>query len=126
MLERRRGRSHALNAVIAGSTADLVGIIDDDEEIGPDWYARIHSAFLDPEMDFIGGPYLPRWGADPPPWLPRDYPGVIGWVTAGERPLRYDEHYPGILMGGNAVFRRQLLRRVGPYVTSLGRTEGTC
>jgi hypothetical protein len=74
-------------------------------------------------VDFIGGPYLPRWGAPPPEWLPRNYPAVIGWIEAGDQVTRYDSGFPGILMGGNAVLTRQILDRVGPYSPSLGRTR---
>jgi glycosyltransferase involved in cell wall biosynthesis len=120
--EPRLGRSHALNTGIEHTDAALVGIIDDDEEIGATWYARILTAFAESSLDFIGGPYLPRWGANPPAWLPPDYPGAIGWITAGDRERPYDQTYPGILMGGNAVFRRATLIRISPYPTYLGRT----
>lgn len=123
LFEARQGRSHALNAGIAATDGDLVGMIDDDEEIDSRWYERIHSAFSDMEVDFIGGPYVPRWGAAPPAWLPGDKLGVIGWVDGGDRIQPYGENYPGMLMGGNAVIRRAILAHVGPYATALGRTK---
>ncbi|HEX8501610.1 MAG TPA: glycosyltransferase family 2 protein [Pyrinomonadaceae bacterium] len=123
LFEGRQGKSHALNTGIAATDGDLVGMIDDDEEVDARWYARAAEAFEDEGVDFVGGPYYPRWGAPQPVWLPESYRGVIGWVEAGDRVLPYDENYPGVLMGGNAVFRRSLLRRVGPYSTNLGRTD---
>lgn len=123
LFEPRQGKSYALNTAIAATTSDLVGMIDDDEEIDPGWYSRVATAFKDTSVDFIGGPYVPRWGAAQPAWLPESYRGVIGWVDAGDKVLPYDEHYPGVLMGGNAVFRRALFARVGPYATNLGRTD---
>lgn len=123
VFEGKQGKSHALNTAIASTDGDLVGMIDDDEEVDARWYARVAEAFADGGVDFVGGPYVPRWGADPPAWLPENYRGVIGWVDAGDRVIPYDENYPGVLMGGNAVFRRTLLERVGPYSTNLGRTD---
>lgn len=123
LFEGRQGKSYALNTAIASTDSDLIGMIDDDEEVDKNWYARVAEAFKDRAVDFIGGPYLPRWGAEPPAWLPESYRGVIGWVDAGDKVLPYNENYPGILMGGNAVFRRALLARVGPYATNLGRTD---
>src|SRR3954464_1600228 len=38
VFEQRQGRSPALNAGIAVATGDLVGFIDDDEEIDAAWY----------------------------------------------------------------------------------------
>jgi len=123
MFEGRQGRSHALNAGIAATDGDLVGMIDDDEEIDSDWYSCVHSVFSAGDIDFIGGPYVPRWGAEPPAWLPADYNGVIGWVDGGDKVAAYDESFSGMLMGGNAVLTRATLQTVGPYSTSLGRTD---
>ena len=124
LFERKQGRSHALNAGIEATSSDLVGMIDDDEEIDNKWYSRVKTAFEDPQLDFIGGPYHPRWSTEIPKWLPRDYPGVIGWIDGGNKVLPYGPEFNGILMGGNAVFRRKTLEAVGPYSTTLGRSGG--
>lgn len=120
--ERRSGKSRALNAGIACSNADLIGMIDDDEEIDPNWYSEIDRAFEDPSVDFIGGPYFPRWSTPPPDWLPRDYLAVIGSVDSGEGERGFGPDFPGILKGGNAVIRRSVLIAVGPYAEHLGPT----
>lgn len=121
--ERQQGRSHALNAGIAATTGDLIGVIDDDEEIDPHWYKVAFAALVNGDLDFIGGPYVPRWSITPPDWLPREYGGVVGWVDGGEKAVPFDRDYPGILMGGNAVFKRSVLEKVGRYTTWLGRTD---
>lgn len=121
VFEKRQGRSHALNAGIAAGTGTLIGMIDDDEEVHEGWYRRIYRAFTESENDFIGGPYIPRWNASPPAWLPSDYPGVIGWIDGGDQTIAYGDSYSGILMGGNAVIKRSVLNRAGPYNTSLSR-----
>jgi glucosyl-dolichyl phosphate glucuronosyltransferase len=123
LFESRQGRSVALNTGIQATQGDLVGMIDDDEEVDGQWYQTIFEAFERDTLDFIGGPYYPRWGADCPDWLPRKYLGVIGWIDGGKEVRPYDESYPGILMGGNAVISRKILNRVGLYSTSLGRTD---
>jgi glucosyl-dolichyl phosphate glucuronosyltransferase len=123
LFESRPGRSAALNAGIAATSGDLVGMIDDDEEIDSRWFVSIRDAFSAGDVDFIGGPYIPRWGADPPDWLPEEYPAVIGRIEARDRVLDFDGEYDGILMGGNAVLTRQILSKVGPYPTTLGRTR---
>lgn len=123
VFEGRQGRSFALNAGIASTTGELIGMIDDDEEVDSDWYSFIHSIFSLPQVDFIGGPYVPRWAVEPPVWLPKNYLGAIGWVDGGERIVPFDKHYPGMLMGGNAVLTRAILNKVGLYDTKLGRTD---
>jgi glycosyltransferase involved in cell wall biosynthesis len=121
LFEGRQGRSCAINAGIAATDGDLVGMIDDDEEVDVNWYARIYSAFADQEVDFIGGACKPRWGGTPPPWLPKEYPAVIGWIDGGDQVRVYGEEYDGVLMGGNAVIKRSVLQKVGYYSTALGR-----
>jgi glycosyltransferase involved in cell wall biosynthesis len=118
--ERRKGKSRALNAGISATSGDLVGMVDDDEEVHPAWVETIAAAFEDPELEFIGGPYLPVWAAPPPDWLPDDYLAVLGSVDNGSTPRSYDRSFPGILKGGNAVIRRTTLARVGPYAEYLG------
>ena len=121
--ESRAGRSHALNAGIAATRGDLVGMIDDDEEVDRDWLSTIAAAFEDSTTDFIGGPYVPKWGAERPAWLGTAYKAAIGWVDAGPSIRQYGPGFDGLLMGGNAIIRRSALERVGPYSIDLGRTS---
>jgi glycosyltransferase involved in cell wall biosynthesis len=122
VFEGRQGRSFALNAGIASTSGDLIGMIDDDEEIDSRWYASINSVFSHSWVDFIGGPYVPRWGARRPNWLPMNYLGAIGWIDGGPKVVPFDRTSPGILMGGNAVLTRAILNGVGFYDTRLGRS----
>ena len=116
------GKPHALNAAIAASDGDLVGLIDDDEEVDAGWFECIRRELASPDVEFIGGKVLPRWESPRPSWLGTGYLGVIGWVDPGDLAKAMDASYPGILMGGNAVIRRRLLERAGPYSTALNRT----
>lgn len=122
--EARRGRSHALNTGIVATSGELVALLDDDEEVCEGWAAALFDGFADPEVGFLGGPCHPRWGAEPPHWLPPGYSGVIGWVDGGDRVQEYGRDYPGMLMGGNAAFRRTVLAAVGLFSTSVGRDGG--
>lgn len=118
--EPTAGKSSALNRGLRTTSGTLVGIVDDDEEIDPHWFETIADVFRDDHVDFIGGPCLPRWGAEPPGWLPAAWRGVIGFVDDGDRVMVFGEDAPGILMGGNAVIRRRTLAQVGYYSPALG------
>ena len=123
--ESKPGRSSALNAGIAASRGDLVGMIDDDEEVDRGWLMTIASAFEDQATDFIGGPYLPRWGGERPAWLGiAPTARVVGWAECGQATQQFGPGCEAMLMGGNAVIRRSVLHRVGPYSVDLGRTPG--
>lgn len=123
--ETTPGRSAALNAGIAATSGDLVGMIDDDEEVDRGWLRTIDAAFQDSATDFIGGPYLPRWGAERPDWLGPGYLAAIGWAESGQSIQKFGPGCEAMLMGGNAIIRRSVLERVGPYSVDLGRTPGT-
>jgi glucosyl-dolichyl phosphate glucuronosyltransferase len=124
--EAVQSKSVALNHGLSLVRADVVGMLDDDEEIHPEWIAVVARTFADREVDFISGPYLPRWGAPALAWLPREFPAVIGWMDAGNRRLEYGRDYDGVMMGGNAVVRTAVGHSVGWYDASLGRlgTQG--
>jgi glycosyltransferase involved in cell wall biosynthesis len=128
--ERRRGKSAALNTGIAASTADYIGLIDDDEEVAADWLQVAERALEGGQLDFIGGPsrLLPPQAL--PRWLPPGHSAVLGSWDAGPQPLPYGPTFPGILMGGNAVIARSALLAVGRYCTELGpradRRLGSC
>jgi glycosyltransferase involved in cell wall biosynthesis len=118
LFEPKLGKSHALNAGIAATSGELIGMIDDDEEIDRYWFMRVNEIFASNEVDFVGGPYLPRWGAPPPSWLPSRYSGVIGIVNLGSEPRAYGADT--VLVGGNAVVRRSTLKKLKPYSPALG------
>lgn len=121
VLETKQGLSHARNAGIARGDGDLVGFIDDDEEIEPDWFEVVAREFADPSTEFIGGPYLPNWAAPAPDWLPPGYHAAIGAVPPKRRSV-FSKEFGANLMGGNAVIRRTVFEKVGVYSTRLGRS----
>jgi len=122
VFEKRAGRSSALNAGIAAGQGELVAMIDDDELISDTWYQKIADCFREPGLDFIGGPYHPKFEVPPPKWLSSNLRGVVGWMDFGDQPRQYGPDFRGLLLGGNVVIKRELLERVGPYNTSIGRT----
>lgn len=121
VLETKQGSSHARNAGIVASQADLIGFIDDDEQVEENWFVVIQREFQDPELDFIGGPYLPDWVSDIPDWLPPGYHSAIGAIPP--RPRASFDSFEGVLMGGNAVLRRKVFGEVGTYAPHLGRSS---
>lgn len=119
--ETNQGLSHTRNAGIRHGSGDIIGFIDDDEEIDENWYCVAAREFADPATQFIGGPYLPNWATPAPKWLPPGYHGVIG-VTPERPRSAFGASFPGIVVGGNAVIRRSVFDLIGMYDTKLGRS----
>ncbi len=122
VFEPRQGLSSARNAGIEAGTSEIVGFIDDDEQIDAIWYQVLAREFADPDTQFIGGPYLPNWAAPAPAWLPPGYHAVIGAIPPKPR-ARLDTKFAGNLMGGNCALRRTVFARVGMYSPALGRSS---
>ena len=120
--ETKQGLSNARNGGIAAGQGELIGFVDDDEEVEPNWLEVVAREFADSQVDFIGGPYLPNWAMAAPDWLPPGYPAVIGAIPPKQRAV-FDDQFKGNLMGGNAVMRRSVFERVGIYTPHLGRSS---
>lgn len=117
----RPGKSAALNDVLPQTKAELIGLIDDDEQLAPGWFEVACREFtMSPETEYIGGPYLPNWEHEPPCWLPDSYRGAIGIVPRTER-VAFSRQFSGMLMGGNVVIRKHILEKVLPYPEHLGK-----
>ncbi len=119
LFEPKQGKAHALNLGIAHADADVVAFFDDDEQLAPDWLSVLAQAFVDPALEFAGGPVRPDWCAPAPDWLPRTgYNGVLSLVDHGAERRWYGEPgFKAMLIGANAAIRRDTLRRLGPYTT---------
>jgi glycosyltransferase involved in cell wall biosynthesis len=119
--ETRQGVSYARNAGLAAGSGEIIGFIDDDEEVDEQWFFVIAREFSDEATEYIGGPYLPNCDVPIPEWIPPAYSGVIGLHPVRQR-SRYGHEFAGNLNGGNAVFRRTVFKRVGAYDNRLGRS----
>lgn len=121
--ETNQGASSTRNAGIRAGSGEIIGFIDDDEEIDENWYKVVAREFNDPATQFIAGPYHPSCSTPVPDWLPLiSYP-VIGVSTPQPR-SPFGWQFPAELWGGNAVIRRSAFERVGLFSTKLGRRAG--
>lgn len=123
-VEPRQGSSQARNTALGLARGDWIGFIDDDEELTEGWFEAAHEQLSRPDVDFLGGPYLPRWESAPPEWLPAKagkYIAVIGWVELGDEVREFGPGFDGMTMGGNLVVKRRWFDVVGLYDTDLGR-----
>lgn len=123
VIERKQGLSYARNAGIAIARGDIIAMLDDDEEVCSGWLEALYHTFLEPTIDYIGGPVRPKWASAPPDWLPLDhYPGVLGFIEQESELIDYCPESNVMLCGGNCAFRRRVFEIVGLYRTDLGRT----
>jgi glucosyl-dolichyl phosphate glucuronosyltransferase len=122
--ETQQGRSAALNAGIAATTAPLLLLTDDDVRVDAGWLEAGVRA-LSSGADYVGGPVTPRWEAPPPSWFDLDRSdlwGTLAILDYGHEPFDFDERRR-VPLGANMGLRRSLVERVGGFRIDLGRTS---
>ncbi len=125
LVERRQGRSAALNAGIAATAAPLLLFTDDDVRVEPGWLLAGARA-LDDGADYVGGPVVPIWEAPPPRWLDLtrgDLWGTIAILDYGPSRFTFEDRCR-VPLGANMGFHRSLVERVGAFRADLGRSNG--
>lgn len=119
--ETRQGLSWARNRGIAESTAPIVVMIDDDEEINMGFLGA-YDAFFESHPDAVaaGGKMIPCYEKRRPHWMSHFTEALAASaLDMGDRIIPFRRGYP---IGGNMAFRREVFDAYGLFDTELGRT----
>ncbi len=132
LIERRQGKSFALNSALAVARGDVIALTDDDVLPARDWVSRIVETFRQQPVEFVFGKVLPRWGTLPPPELlsrrARDVWGPLALIDYGDEPIPYttaEFRRLRLPIGANLAVRRTALQHVGGWRTDLGRVDNS-
>ena len=103
-VEPRRGIPQARNAAIAqaGTSADFVAFIDDDEVPDPAWLGELLRVQHEHDADVVTGPSVPHFLEKPPRWVVKG-----GFFAPPERPTgqRLDRSATGNVLIRSGVLR---------------------
>ena len=127
VFEPRLGKSRAVNAGIAAARGAVVALTDDDVSPAVDWVATAATVLDTWGVDGAGGRILPRWEAEPPPWLLGSerllaYLAIMEFDKPVMLPVPKGS-YPQV-WGANMVYRRSALLALGGLNTRLGPVGG--
>jgi glycosyltransferase involved in cell wall biosynthesis len=132
VVERRQGKSFALNAGLRVATGGIVALTDDDVLPQVDWLERIVGAFAGRDIAFVFGKVLPNWEREPPAHLltveAQEIWGPLALVDYGDSPQDYSAETFGkhrLPVGANLAFKREVLLRVGGWRNDLGKVDNS-
>ena len=81
------GLSHARRRGFLAGTGEFFVLVDDDNELAPDYLAEVLRLFAaQPKVGLLGGRSLPEFESPPEPWV-REFDGLIACRDLGDTPL---------------------------------------
>jgi glycosyltransferase involved in cell wall biosynthesis len=125
LFESKQGKSHALNAGIRASRADVLAFMDDDVVVEPKWLQNLTEPLRSDAWDGTGGRILPDPAFCPPDWLATDGPysltGMLALFDIGDQECELKSPP----FGTNMAFPRRIFERFGGFRTDLGPCPGS-
>lgn len=115
------GLSRARNTGWQRAHGEYVGYIDDDATAEPTWIESALEVFqtICPSPSWVGGPIKLNWETARPNWVDDDLSVPLGYLYWGDIPRRLTRLER--LGGGNSIFPRAVLKRLGGFDERLGR-----
>nr|WP_062341352.1 glycosyltransferase family 2 protein [Herbidospora sakaeratensis] len=114
-----KGLSGGKNTGAEAATGSYVAFLDDDAVADPGWIEGLESAMAQPGVVGAGGATRPLWATRRPRWFPVEFDWTVGCTYKGmpetRAPIRN-------VMGGNAIFRREVIGAVGGFSSGIGRS----
>jgi glucosyl-dolichyl phosphate glucuronosyltransferase len=115
-IEKRPGKSNALNTGVAVAKGDVIAFTDDDVTCAPDYLQAIRTVFNQYPVDAVQGRIVLECEGGHPVWLDRLLGLTVGWR---EDATEFTD-LQGTLCGSNMVVKAEVLRRVGAFLPGLG------
>lgn len=127
LLEKRQGKSFALNTAIENARGDIIAFTDDDVLVEPDWLFAVLVAFDAYDCLGVAGKIVPVWNSPKPAWFSVDGPyrlmmAIVEYDLGNQNQPCRIENPP---YGANLALRKGAFDRYGPFRTDLGPVAGT-
>lgn len=122
-----QGASAARNLGVKEAKGEVLGFVDDDVVLSPDWAKETIKTYDDDSAIGVTGPAFPLWECSPARWLPKEFYWIIGctsWLDAnGIKEVRN-------VWTMNSSFKREVFDKgiffsttIGPYGGSMKGRE---
>jgi len=125
IVEKRQGKSFALNTAIKDAKGRILAFTDDDVIVDPSWLAETLQAFETDDCVAVAGKIVPLWNCKKPAWLTEEGPYKLHLAIVsydlGETPCQLKAP----ALGANIAFKREVFEKYGMFRTDLGPTAGS-
>ncbi len=116
LVEKKPGKSNALNTAIAAARGDILAFTDDDVLCAPGYLQGIRTVFDRYPADGVQGRILLDCEGGHPEWLDSYLGVILGWRDCGGEVIDLD----GTLFGGNMVVQAEVFQKIGGFSPELG------
>jgi glycosyltransferase involved in cell wall biosynthesis len=125
IVEKRQGKSFALNTGIENAKGEVLSFTDDDVIVDPAWLAETIRMFESLPCIGIGGKIIPLWNSKKPAWLTSEgpyklLPAIVSY-DLGEHPCEMKAP----ALGANLSLKKEAFEKYGSFRTDLGPTAGS-
>lgn len=114
------GLSRARNVAIEKCNTEYIVFIDDDAFPEPGWLDALLRGFEKSSASVLAGPIAPVWPKPRPHWLPDKYVACLTILDHGSEDKLLSENE--FAYGTNMAFKTSVLREVGGFNSTLGRS----
>jgi GT2 family glycosyltransferase len=118
--EPEPGLNVARNTGARAARGEVLAYLDDDAFVEPGWLAGLLRAFGEYPADLVAGKVVLWWEAiERPAWSSPAVERLLSRLDLGPEVVELPR--PGLLMGANFAVRREVLERLGGFVSGLDR-----
>lgn len=118
--ETNEGLSYSRTKGVEEATGDVIAFLDDDAVADPDWIAELVRGYEETDAIAVGGPTVPEWMTERPPYLPEEYFWLIG-ANYEQRLEPWTEVRN--TNGSNMSFRSEVFAEIGGFDQQFGLTS---
>ncbi len=115
------GLSAARNLGIVNSNGDIIGFVDDDTLLFPDWAEQVVMGLSDKDVIGITGPAYPLWENESMSWFPEEFYWIVSctsWMDSTEKKEIRNA------WGMNMAFKKKTFDSVGMFQNDFGFHKG--
>ena len=113
-----RGPSRTRNLGLTAALGDIIAFLEDDAVSDSQWLKNLAKNYEDESVLAVGGFVKPIWYNRAPRWFPDELLWVVGCTYLGHPTTRTEMRS---LPGCNMSFRKDVLKKIGPFNTNFGK-----